>query len=81
MHRLVWEADQSTEFHIPHGEWIRLLRSNGFEVEDLIELQAPEGIDHALPVGHPRVGPAVAEPGGLEGPQSLTQRATARRRA
>jgi len=42
LHRFDWEDDQSTEFHIPHGEWIRLLRSNGFEIEDLVELQAPE---------------------------------------
>jgi SAM-dependent methyltransferase len=42
MHRFDWQEDQSTEFHIPHGEWIRLLRSNGFEIEDLLELQAPE---------------------------------------
>jgi ubiquinone/menaquinone biosynthesis C-methylase UbiE len=25
------------------GEWIRLLRANGFEIEDLVELVAPEG--------------------------------------
>ncbi|HEY8646294.1 MAG TPA: class I SAM-dependent methyltransferase [Gaiellaceae bacterium] len=29
------------EFHLPHGEWIDLLRANGFEIERLIELQAP----------------------------------------
>ncbi|MFL5961984.1 MAG: class I SAM-dependent methyltransferase [Gaiellaceae bacterium] len=29
------------EFHLPHGEWIDLLRANGFEVERLIEVQAP----------------------------------------
>jgi SAM-dependent methyltransferase len=34
-----WEG---VEFHLPHGGWIRLLRSSGFEVEDLVELQAPE---------------------------------------
>lgn len=30
------------EFAVPHGEMIRLLRSCGFTVEDLIEIQAPE---------------------------------------
>jgi hypothetical protein len=30
------------EFAIPHGEMIRLLRSCGFEVEDLLEIRAPE---------------------------------------
>lgn len=29
------------EFHLPHGDWIRLLRANGFDIEDLIEIQAP----------------------------------------
>ena len=43
MHRFEWSSDDSVEFHLPHGEWIRLLRENGFEVEALIEVQAPEG--------------------------------------
>jgi len=29
------------EFHLGHGEWIDVLRANGFEVERLIEIQAP----------------------------------------
>ena len=29
------------EFHPPHGEMLRLLRRNGFRIDDLIELQAP----------------------------------------
>ena len=43
MHRFDWSDDDSTEFHIPHGEWIRLLRANGFEIEDLVELRPPKG--------------------------------------
>ena len=30
------------EFHLPHGEWIRLLRGCGFVLDDLIEVRAPE---------------------------------------
>ena len=41
MHRQVWPDDTSVEFHLPHGEWIRVLRSAGFEVERLVEIQAP----------------------------------------
>jgi SAM-dependent methyltransferase len=41
LHRVDWGRDGSTEFHLPHGEWIRLLRANGFAVEALVEL-APE---------------------------------------
>lgn len=34
--------ETAVEFHLPHGEMIRLLRSRGFVIEDLIEIQAPE---------------------------------------
>ena len=40
LHRLdCWDG---VEFHLAHGDWIRLLRDNGLEVLDLVELQAPE---------------------------------------
>jgi hypothetical protein len=32
-----------TEFHPGHGEWIRVLTRNGFMVEALHELYAPDG--------------------------------------
>jgi SAM-dependent methyltransferase len=41
MGRIAWPGELGVEFHLPHGEWIRLLRANGFEVDDLIEIQAP----------------------------------------
>ena len=41
MHRTVWPDDTAVEFHLPHGEWIRLLREHGFEIERLVEIQAP----------------------------------------
>jgi ubiquinone/menaquinone biosynthesis C-methylase UbiE len=43
MHRFEWLPELSVEFHLGYGDTIRLLRDNGFEVEDLIEIQAPEG--------------------------------------
>ena len=36
-----WPGEQGIEFHLPHGDWIDLLRANGFEIERLIELKAP----------------------------------------
>ena len=39
MHRFEWPDDDSVEFHLGCGDWIRLLRANGFEVEDLIEVR------------------------------------------
>jgi SAM-dependent methyltransferase len=35
-----WD-EESVDFMLPYGEWIRLFRANGFEVEDLIELRPP----------------------------------------
>jgi SAM-dependent methyltransferase len=40
MRRFEW-PEGGVEFHLPHGEWIDLLRANGFDVERLIEVQAP----------------------------------------
>ena len=40
MHRFEW-LEGGVEYHLAHGDWIRLLRANGFEILDLIELQAP----------------------------------------
>jgi SAM-dependent methyltransferase len=41
MHRWEWPGEDGVDFHIGYGDWIRLLRANGFEVCDLIEVQAP----------------------------------------
>jgi SAM-dependent methyltransferase len=43
MHRIEWPDDPGVEFHLGYGDWIRLLRRTGFEVEDLLEIQPPEG--------------------------------------
>ena len=39
MHRYEWPDEEGVEFHLNHGDWIRLLRSSGFDIEDLIELR------------------------------------------
>jgi len=43
MHRFDWPGidDDTVEFHLGHGDLIRVLRDNGFEILALIELQAP----------------------------------------
>ena len=46
LHRLTWPGGDGVEFYLPHGERIRLLRDCGLEVEDLIEVQAPEGAEN-----------------------------------
>jgi SAM-dependent methyltransferase len=42
LHR--WDDPEGTvEFNLPTGEWIRLFRANGLEIEDLIEVRPPAG--------------------------------------
>jgi SAM-dependent methyltransferase len=41
MHRFEWPDDPSIEFHLGYGEWIHLLRKQGLEVTDLIEVRPP----------------------------------------
>jgi SAM-dependent methyltransferase len=43
MYRFEWPDEDGIEFHLPHGELIRVLGEAGFVVEALHELQAPEG--------------------------------------
>jgi SAM-dependent methyltransferase len=43
IHRFEWPGEESVEFHLSHGDQLRLLRSTGFEVEDLIEVRPAEG--------------------------------------
>jgi SAM-dependent methyltransferase len=40
MRRFEWPQG-GVEYHRAHGEWIDLLRSNGLEVERLVEIEAP----------------------------------------
>jgi SAM-dependent methyltransferase len=46
--KLEWtEPEHEIEFQLGHGDWIRLLREHGFEVEALFELFAPQdAVDH-----------------------------------
>ncbi len=43
MHRFEWVDSPEVEFHLGYGDWIRLLRASGFEIEDLIELRPATG--------------------------------------
>jgi SAM-dependent methyltransferase len=45
LHRMEWPGDDGVDFHLPHGEMLRLLRDTGFEVEALHEVYAPDGPD------------------------------------
>jgi SAM-dependent methyltransferase len=47
LRRLDW--GRSAEFNLPHGEMLRLLRSHGFTVEDLIEIHAPRHAHRDFP--------------------------------
>ncbi len=42
-----WPDTGEVEFHLAHGDWIDLLRTNGFEIERLVELFAqPDAETH-----------------------------------
>lgn len=49
MHRLTWPEPSGVEFHLSPGEQIRVLRHSGFEIEDLIEVYAPESATTRYP--------------------------------
>jgi SAM-dependent methyltransferase len=65
MNRFEWRAPDGTvediEFRLGHGDMIRLLTSCGFEIEDLMEIQAPiDGIYHAyIPLDWARRWPSA----------------------
>src|SRR5262249_25645506 len=39
--RMTWWDSPGIEFPLSHGEWTRLLRANGFDLEDLIGVRPP----------------------------------------
>ena len=49
MYRVEWPGNPGVEFHLSHGDWIRLLRRSGFEIEDLIELWPAVGASSRYP--------------------------------
>jgi len=47
LHRVPRTGEEGVEFHLGHGEWVDVLRANGFELELLVELLAAEdAVDH-----------------------------------
>jgi SAM-dependent methyltransferase len=53
MHRFEFPDVDEVEFHLGYGDWIRLLRANGFDIFDLIEIQPPEGATTRWPLVTP----------------------------
>jgi SAM-dependent methyltransferase/GNAT superfamily N-acetyltransferase len=50
MHRISFPDTTGIEFHLAHGDLIRLLRRHGFSVVDLVELYAPADADDSFGV-------------------------------
>jgi SAM-dependent methyltransferase len=48
MHRIEW-PDRTINFYLSHGDWIRLLRRAGFDIEDLVELRPHPGATSRYP--------------------------------
>ena len=55
MHRFEWHTEdgavRNIVFQLGHGDMIKLLRSSGFTIDDLIEMRAPDGSSSAVDVG------------------------------
>ncbi|MCC6943601.1 MAG: methyltransferase domain-containing protein [Thermomicrobiales bacterium] len=49
MHRFEWTDTEAVEFHLPHGKRIALLHDAGFEIEELIEVEVPDGSQTTYP--------------------------------
>ena len=72
LHRLEWSDDQSVNFYLGYGDWIRLFRANGLEVERLVEIQAPaDAKQHRHDdAARPGLGAPLAVRGDLGGAQA-----------
>ena len=69
--RMEWDdGDRSVEFHPSHGDWVRIFRANGFEVEDAHRALRARGRHDQLPVDVAGMGQPMAGRGRLEGPQA-----------
>jgi SAM-dependent methyltransferase len=53
LHRLEWPDDDSVNFALSAGDWIRLLRGNAFDVENLLELYPAEAATTRFPYTTP----------------------------
>jgi hypothetical protein len=51
LHRLE-DQDGLVQFQLAYGEWIRLFRDNGLDVEALREIQPPEGAESTYRGAH-----------------------------
>jgi SAM-dependent methyltransferase len=49
MGRFEWPDQASVEFHLGYGDWIRLLRRTGFEIEDLLEVRPSDDAETRFP--------------------------------
>ena len=59
------DFDEGTiDWVLPPGEWIRVLRANGFEVEDLIELRPRRDAPTTYDDSRRRSGRAAGPPSG-----------------
>ena len=55
-HRIEWPADNSVEFHLSHGDWIRLLRTARIRDRGLGRASSKTRCDHDLSVRHAGLG-------------------------
>ena len=49
MHSVEFPGDPAVEFHLSHADWITLLRSCGFEIEEQVDVRPREGATTSYP--------------------------------
>ena len=42
-YRIEFPGDDAVEFHLTHGQWVRILRESGLVLESLVETRPPDG--------------------------------------
>ena len=72
MRRFEWVEDTSIDFHLGYGDWIRVLTSHGFEVEQLVELRNPGRDSGAVRDVHGGLGRALAGRGDVESTKDVS---------
>jgi ubiquinone/menaquinone biosynthesis C-methylase UbiE len=53
MHRFDWPDTDEINFGLTHSGWFKLLHAHGFEIENLVEIQPPEGATTRYPFVEP----------------------------
>lgn len=49
MGRMEWSSDETVDYQLTYGDWVKVFTANHFVIEDLIEVQPPKGARTSFP--------------------------------